>query len=555
MVVVDRAAETFARPGEWRATRPRGDERREVFERASAAGSRFELFRRPRICHVPTQARRNQRLCLEVVDLAGEAGLTLDHWQEWVLQHWLLLTPAGLWAAIRAGLVVGRQNGKGGILEARELAALFLDPDDWPMVAAPVTIHTAHEAGTAGVGFNRLWSLIDDTPWLRRRVARDPNTAEGKQKIVLRDGRRIEFVTRTSGGRRGYSADLLVFDEAMRLDETIHEASYYATSARPNPQIIYTGSAPDQLKWDPKLGVVLAKLRRSAMAGDEDLVYFEYSLDYDRPEDVPEEVAMDPESWRATNPAMGIRISERTTAVEQRGTSARGFARERLSVGDWPTVDGSDTVIPREAWRRCACPQAEPDRSRPHVIAFDVSPSRTQASVGVAGWYGEQIVIALLANESGNPDWVIDYLAGVVRRSAGHRKPTIVYDLTSPAASLVPKLDNLRVWTRPMNGTENAVACGAFFDAATADPPAVLHRDEGAMNDAVKGAAKRDVGDRYAWARRKSSADITPLVCATLSHGFLLTSGSHTPQVVTAEDLLAEPDVAETIDDDDLPPL
>jgi hypothetical protein len=38
----------------------------------------------------------------------------------------LLAVRGGKWAAFEAGLEVARQNGKGGVYEARELAGLFL---------------------------------------------------------------------------------------------------------------------------------------------------------------------------------------------------------------------------------------------------------------------------------------------------------------------------------------------------------------------------------------------------------------------------------------------
>jgi hypothetical protein len=42
-----------------------------------------------------------------------------------VLERALGVREDGKWAAFEVGLDVSRQNGKGGILEARELAGLF----------------------------------------------------------------------------------------------------------------------------------------------------------------------------------------------------------------------------------------------------------------------------------------------------------------------------------------------------------------------------------------------------------------------------------------------
>ena len=60
----------------------------------------------------------------DAIELAALAGLHLDPWQQLVLTHSLGERPDGKWAAFEVGLVVPRQNGKGSILEARELAGL-----------------------------------------------------------------------------------------------------------------------------------------------------------------------------------------------------------------------------------------------------------------------------------------------------------------------------------------------------------------------------------------------------------------------------------------------
>src|SRR5439155_905388 len=72
----------------------------------------------PRICAFPQYAASSGA---EAVELARMAKLGLDPWQELVLGHSLGERPDGSWAAFEVGLVVPRQNGKGTVLEAREL--------------------------------------------------------------------------------------------------------------------------------------------------------------------------------------------------------------------------------------------------------------------------------------------------------------------------------------------------------------------------------------------------------------------------------------------------
>jgi phage terminase large subunit-like protein len=51
------------------------------------------------------------------------AGLELDPWQQFVIHNALGERPDGKWAAFEVGVEVPRQNGKGGLLEARSSPA------------------------------------------------------------------------------------------------------------------------------------------------------------------------------------------------------------------------------------------------------------------------------------------------------------------------------------------------------------------------------------------------------------------------------------------------
>jgi hypothetical protein len=126
------------------------------------------------------------------------AGLVLDPWQAFVLEHALGERADGRWAAFEVGVVVSRQNGKGAILEARELAGLFL-------LGERLVVHSAHQFDTSLEAFRRLLGLIEDTPDLDRRVKR-VSRSHGEEGIELKGGQRIRFRTRTKGGGRGFAA-------------------------------------------------------------------------------------------------------------------------------------------------------------------------------------------------------------------------------------------------------------------------------------------------------------------------------------------------------------
>ncbi len=95
----------------------------------------------------------------EAIELAATAGLTLDPWQQHVLRGALGERADGKWAAFEVGLVVSRQNGKGSILEARELAGLFLFGEQ-------LILHSAHEFKALDVSTpiltSRGWSTMGE---------------------------------------------------------------------------------------------------------------------------------------------------------------------------------------------------------------------------------------------------------------------------------------------------------------------------------------------------------------------------------------------------------
>ena len=84
-------------------------------------------------------------------------------------------------------------------------------------------MHTAHEFATSQVHQMRLVQLIQNAPHLHARV-RDRGgymMANGKESINLKSGCSILFKARTKGGGRGYSGDLLVWDEAMVVSDQV----------------------------------------------------------------------------------------------------------------------------------------------------------------------------------------------------------------------------------------------------------------------------------------------------------------------------------------------
>lgn len=473
---------------------------------ASGGLSALRGNQRPGLLHLPDGTNAH---VADAMYLLGEWGFEYDDGQLFVVESSLREQPDGRWAAKEVGVEEPRQNGKGEILEGRECLGLFY-------LGERKLIHSAHEFATASEALDRMDDRIANNPKLKDRV-KSVKRSHGEEGVYLKDGRSLRYKTRTKGGGRGFSADLLVLDEAMYIAEAFLGALMPVISARPNPQMWYTGSAVDQNTMDN--GVVFARLRQRALGRSPGrMAYFGWSAAYeggevlwDTPADVPAGATEDPTVIARANPALGIRIElEHVVVTEREAMSHDTFCVERLGVGDWPATDGSsDRVISSAAW--AALTDAGSTALDPVCFAFDVSPDRAWASICAAGRREDGKVHVEVIEHRRGTGWVV---ARAQELLAAHENAGLICDGTGPAGSLLPDFE---VEPRTVTATEHARACGMFFDATTVQEDGLRHLGTPELASAVAGARKRNLGDAWAWSRKSSAVDISPLVGCTLA--------------------------------------
>ena len=458
---------------------------------------------------------------LAALEFCDAAGFMFDPWQTRVFQK-SLLRNAGKWAAFEVAACLPRQNGKNVLLEARELAGPFI-------FGERLLIHSAHLADTSREAFRRLEEHLEANAWLSREVRHIWRT-NGHESIEFKNGSRIRFRTRTKGGGRGFSGDWLGFDEAMVFPETSLGAILPVVSARPDPQVWYMGSAVDQTIHED--GIVFSRVRHRALNGEPRLAYFEWSLEFADPAEVPPEVAASAEAQAQANPARGIRISPGHIENERRSMDPRTFAVERLGVGDWHSIDDSSGVFDMQRWAELADGKSA-FAGRP-TICFDVSPNRSWATICGAGLRPDGAGHVEITGRAGEIDrrrgtgWLPDRLKELYERQS----PLILCDERGPAQTLVPELEKLGVKVETVNASEYAQACGLFFDAV--EQGKVRHLGQPELTAALRAATTRPLGDRFAWDRKNSAADITPLVAATVAHWSAVTQSRPEPIAVWA---------------------
>jgi hypothetical protein len=396
------------------------------------------------------------------------------------------------WESFEVGLIVARQNGKGSILEALELAHLFL----WN---SRLLLHSAHQFNTATEHFLRIASLIENSDMLRRRCKR-PKTAHGEEQIETRSGNRLRFVARSRKSARGFTGDLVIMDEAFNLDADAMAAMMPAMSAVPNPQIWYTSSAPllDSTH--------LMRVQERGRAGNErSLTYFEWSAPAEARNDLD-----NTDYWCQANPALGVRIHPEIVRAERVALDDDSFARERLGIGD---QEGQPSVIPLGLWRACKQTDLAARPGKPLIISVDADPTRTYWTIGLAGVLPDGKIQVEVVDHHEGQGWVVPRL---VELRARWKPAEVIVDAGAPAASLIPDLEQARITPLCPTVGDIAAGCGAFFDAAIEGTLRHLGQDE--LELALRGAGQRELADRWAWSRRKSTVDITPLVAVTLAH-------------------------------------
>ncbi|MFJ1653509.1 terminase [Streptomyces sp. NPDC088337] len=454
----------------------------------------------------------------EVADLARLAGFAPDPEQQLILDATFAIDKRGKSASFEVAAVVGRQNLKTGTMKQMALGWLFVTEER-------LIVWSAHEFRTAQESFRDMEQLIESSSYLSRRV-KHIHRGNGDEAIELHGDRRLIFKARTKGGGRGLSGDKVMLDEAFALQPMHMGALLPTLGARPDPQVVYGSSA------GLAESVVLRGIRDRGRAGqDARLAYFEWCAP------PPAEAcrngvkcthALDavgcgcdrPEFWAMANPQLGRRISPVTMASFRRALPPAEFAREHM--GWWDEPVGGLVPISADAWKACADEGSAVQD--PVAMAVDITPDRSMSAIAMAGRRADGLVHGELVDHRPGTGWVVDRLVDLAKK---WRPCVLVLDPSSPAGSLEKALNERGFKVEPVGGEwrlqlvgsrEYAQACGAFTDDVTNGR--FRHPDQGPLNKAVEGAATRPLAEAWAWSRRNSQDDISPLVAVTLArHG------------------------------------
>jgi hypothetical protein len=233
----------------------------------------------------------------EIRQVLAWADLILDDWQESFLFDSLRTGYDGKWAAFEVAGVVPRQNGKGAIMEARQLIGMFV-------FGERLQVHTAHEFKTCSEHFLRVKGLIENSGKLMEQV-RIIRTGAGEQGIELHTGERLRFLARSRSHPR-LQRRYHLLRRGVRASRRHHRQRPSGAVCPTRPQAWYMSSAPHYTSE-----FLHSVLKRAESDDPGDLLLRAWENDQDTSPDDMDAVA-------AVNPALGFRIDESFVESERR---------------------------------------------------------------------------------------------------------------------------------------------------------------------------------------------------------------------------------------------
>jgi hypothetical protein len=364
------------------------------------------------------------------------------------------------------------------------------------------TWYTAQTGGDAGRTFRREWVPVVKRSALARHLR--TSLRAGAEAFELEaTGSTLTCFPPIETAMHGTDADLVVIDEAWAFDDdqgqVVEQAVFPTQLRRPNPQTwIVSAGGTIASTW---LDAWLTRGEQAIAAGAGDVAVFDWGAGVD---DDP----ADPATWWRSHPGLGDGITEEAIADElARSSTIAAFQRSILNV--WPRPRELRTgVIATDRWDALADLEVAPVA---HVVAFDVAVDRSHACLVQAGVAGDGRAVVEVLDYRPGTGWVVP---AVRAWRAGHGGGIVVADALA-AAGMADQLTRAGLDPVLTGPHQMAKACAELVDAVNGAQ--LAHRAQALLDDAAASAGRRALGDGWAWSRKGSDRDISPLVAATLA--------------------------------------
>lgn len=474
----------------------------------------------------------------EAVSFAEDVlGLDLIPWERWLLIHALEKLPDGS-PRFRVVLVlVARQNGKSTVLQILSLWSMYL-------FGRKLVIGTAQNLDVAEEVWEGAVEMAESVPALAAEIEQI-SRVNGKKFLRLATRERYKVAAATRRGGRGLSGDLVLLDELREHQSWDAWAAVTKTTmARALAQIWGASNAGDASS------IVLRYLRKMAhlalgdpdglaegdtdkldedaeeepIADDDMLALFEWSAP-------PGCHIMDPEGWKQANPSLGYTITERAIRSAARTDPEWVFRTEVLCQWIDHTLEGP---FPPGAWKACADEESSIADDSKLTFCVDVSWDRTASHVAVAGWRADGLLHGEVVESGAGVDWLVDWLL-----ERPDYRPVVLQSKRAPASSLIEVFEAAGIDVELWDGVSGTAELYDRIRSASDDGGSFRHLNQPLLSVAAQNAVTRPVGDNWAWDRRRSALDISPLVAVTGAVWFLTShkKPAVTPRVINLSDV------------------
>ena len=356
-------------------------------------------------------------------------------------------------------------------------------------------LFTAHRGKTVRRMFKFMRAFVLHTPDLAEKLlpgADGVYKAAGSEGIYFSGGGMIEFATRTDGGGRGETYDVIVFDEAQELTDEQYDAIVPTTIASESgdPQKIYLGTPPGPKCQGTVFRAQHDKAHSSECSG---IWWIEWSVtqvpDMGDPRAVLELVYQ-------TNPAMGYRIREDVMLdVITGATSPDGFAREFLNW--WAPSHGAvNPVIGTREWE--ACRDKSPKKDGALSLAVRFSPDGRGAAVAACYQAADATPFVYVVRHQSvehGMGWIVDLLL-----PTRDKAKVMVIDGQAHAKALGERLLAEGVSRRAVmvaKSTDASAAYSGFVDKVREGR--LRHFGQPALDRSATGSERRIMGKAGGW--------------------------------------------------------
>jgi hypothetical protein len=371
----------------------------------------------------------------------------------------------------------------------------------------PVILFTMQNASEARTKIVEDWMpIVESSSWALGLINKF-NRSNGREGFSFLNGGRIRTYPPNLKGGHGGTIDEVDIDEAFSfVDNRAEQGARPAMITRPSPVISIKSTAGTELGSEYLLGKVKDGRKRVESGDDGHIYYLEYAIDPSR-DDID-----NPEHWHRWMPALGYTQTIKALLMEKEAMDADEFFR---AFGNGWSKTGKQ-IIDAASWA-----QAYREKTPRHGkvwMSVDASPGLhgegRSASIAVSSYRGDDHIDSEIVAHGPGTAWVAERIGKLTREQ---KVQLVMVDLSGPIGTILPDIKlKCMANIEEVDARTMANACGRYHQDVLDD--VAHHRSQDMLNAAVEGAAKRDLEDGWAWKRRTSTTDISPLVAVTLSH-------------------------------------